>query len=527
MKTLKRVKDKVRRRLKLFSPHSSRPASPQNAGASPPDTQLPEINDATPGDSALKPPPSRDLSNEQTISKVEEYLSLGLNGLKLFLRHFEPFLAGTVFKAPVAVINSLIDLSEAISDNNRAMKALMVKLIDRVKVMSEACNDAQSSEAKKRIDEFIGVLVHDCNKVQKLRTDPSWKKVLTNEEVTKKIQGIIQGMDQALAMFQVKVILNIERDIGRIQDALDGIRLESWPRIDRARYNVSLSRSACTPGTRVDILRRIHDWALDRSSNSAPIYWLSGMGGTGKSTIAFTIADMFDDAKQQKDPRILGATYFCSRQDGQLKNLFNIIPTVSRQLAGHVRSYADALLHTNVDVATVADLRRQIRELLVNPWQESLEKRAKLSKDYLIVIDALDEFENEKGSEFLRGLMDTVADGHLRGLKFLVTSRPHPQIAERGRSLPHNAIFRLEEVGTHEMEADIGKFLRSELQDLNDSQIQDIVKRSNGLFIFAATVVKYINNPSGRSLREKQKALQHLLRDWPVGKGLDIDALYQ
>ena len=49
----------------------------------------------------------------------------------------------------------------------------------------------------------VRILVHDSDQVQKLRTDPSWKKVLTNEEVTKKVQGIIRAMDQSLATFQV------------------------------------------------------------------------------------------------------------------------------------------------------------------------------------------------------------------------------------------------------------------------------------------------------------------------------------
>jgi hypothetical protein len=46
------------------------------------------------------------------ISKTEEYLSLAQGGLKLFLRTVELFLAGTPFKAPIAVINVLINLAE-------------------------------------------------------------------------------------------------------------------------------------------------------------------------------------------------------------------------------------------------------------------------------------------------------------------------------------------------------------------------------------------------------------------------------
>ena len=47
------------------------------------------------------------------------------------------------------------------------------------------------------------ILVHKSAQIQKLRTKPTWKKVLANEETAKKIQDIVQEMDQSLATFQV------------------------------------------------------------------------------------------------------------------------------------------------------------------------------------------------------------------------------------------------------------------------------------------------------------------------------------
>jgi hypothetical protein len=41
------------------------------------------------------------------------------------------------------------------ADNNDVIKALMVPLIERVRAMSEACKEAESDEAKERIDGFI------------------------------------------------------------------------------------------------------------------------------------------------------------------------------------------------------------------------------------------------------------------------------------------------------------------------------------------------------------------------------------
>jgi hypothetical protein len=46
-------------------------------------------------------------------------------------------------------------LLQAVSVNNDAMKALMVQLLERVKVMSEACKDAESHEAEEKIGGFI------------------------------------------------------------------------------------------------------------------------------------------------------------------------------------------------------------------------------------------------------------------------------------------------------------------------------------------------------------------------------------
>ncbi|KUM55987.1 hypothetical protein ACN42_g11244 [Penicillium freii] len=40
----------------------------------------------------------------------------------------------------------------------------------------------------------------------------------------------------------------------------------------------------CLPGTRIDLLREIDEWA--KSPHGKCIFWLNGMAGTGKSTIS-------------------------------------------------------------------------------------------------------------------------------------------------------------------------------------------------------------------------------------------------
>jgi pantothenate kinase-related protein Tda10 len=47
----------------------------------------------------------------------------------------------------------------------------------------------------------------------------------------------------------------------------------------------------CLPNTRTALLHNIAKWAQDKDGK--PIFWLSGIAGTGKSTIARTIAESF------------------------------------------------------------------------------------------------------------------------------------------------------------------------------------------------------------------------------------------
>ena len=57
------------------------------------------------------------------------------------------------------------------------------------------------------------------------------------------------------------------------------------------------------------------------------MFWLNGLAGTGKSTIAQTFAEIsFADGK-------LGASFFCSRDFENRSNLQVIFPTLAFQLA--------------------------------------------------------------------------------------------------------------------------------------------------------------------------------------------------
>src|SRR5215470_3122230 len=260
------------------------------------------------------------------------------------------------------------------------------------------------------------------------------------------------------------------------------MRLDRLPCSRRAIYNVdvseqkNLTREQCTPNTRVAILENIRNWVKDCSINSPPVYWLNGPAGTGKSTIAYTIAHDFDDkSASAKSPPILVGTFFCSRQLEETRRRKHIIPTLVHQLARRSRSFAQALGTDKLDGFDV--ISKQLTDLLVDPWKKSAAKRPKELPSFLFIIEALDEIEDEGGSELLKDLLRVVQQSELRGLKFLVTSRPDPSIVTLCKSL--KAVCHLHEVDTKEVEKDIMTYLVAKLPELRaERELADFAQRA-------------------------------------------------
>ncbi len=109
--------------------------------------------------------------------------------------------------------------------------------------------------------------------------------------------------------------------------------LSKLPCASGAGYDSGRSNAPdrCFKGTRTAILKNIRDW-LDRPISESgspiePIYWINGIAGIGKSTIARTVAEDEDSRK------CLGASFFFSRQEKDLLDAKLFIPTIAHQLA--------------------------------------------------------------------------------------------------------------------------------------------------------------------------------------------------
>ena len=251
----------------------------------------------------------------------------------------------------------------------------------------------------------------------------------------------------------------------------------------------------CLRGTRKDVLWEIERWFTGEQEQH--VFWLNGLAGTGKSTIAQTVAETaFADGK-------LGASFFCSRDFAERSNLRAILPTLAFQLAykyPHFRSELLQVLKAHPDVGR-GSLCSQMEMLIVGPLEAT-------SISTLIVIDALDECKDEEPASAILSVLSRYVD-QIPHVKFFITGRPEPRIRSgfRLESLrPITEVFRLHDVERSSVDHDIKLYFRTQLAGIAKSRsdcdftedwpgspaIDVLCTKAAGLFIYASTVVKFI-----------------------------------
>ena len=256
------------------------------------------------------------------------------------------------------------------------------------------------------------------------------------------------------------------------------------------------------------VLDEIELWT--RTFSRPPVYWLNGLAGTGKSTIAQTIAErVFADGQ-------LGASFFCSRDFEDRSNLQLIFPTLAVQLARkhpEFRSTFVPLVQSNPGI-THETLYNQLNKLIVQPLQKS-------AISTVIVIDALDECKDEEPASVILSVLGQFVS-EIPKVKFFVTGRPEPRIRE-GFRLPLLAratdVFVLHEVEPSLVGKDIRLFLKQSFLEITcrrrgldgwptGEQLDLLCKRAAGLFVYAVATVKFIDKQSGNPRKRLDLLLQ-------------------
>ncbi|CAE6484477.1 unnamed protein product [Rhizoctonia solani] len=342
---------------------------------------------------------------------------------------------------------------------------------------------------------------------------PGLREASTEEEALVRHYQQIQGHFRLLQANASMSTRNI------VDEQLVNTRLEGLNPAKGAAYDSGLStvisRRSCTEGTRTEVLAGLDCWLGDPSSSSA--YWMNGMAGTGKTTIASTFCEQVEKRK------LLAASFFCTRSSAECRTVTRIVPTIAYQLARYSIPYQSALckiLGQSPDMGS-NNISRQFEQLLKEPLQQVKDA---MPEHLVVVIDALDECDDRDGVELILDMLFRHASQV--PLKFLITSRPEPEIYDKMIHSKSREVIHLHEIEKSLVQADIELYLNEELAFMPPSpaEIEQLVERSGTLFIYAATLVRYIRSRKA----DPQKRLQSILSVTPQAtkKNTQIDALY-
>ncbi|KAF4621663.1 hypothetical protein D9613_012809 [Agrocybe pediades] len=298
----------------------------------------------------------------------------------------------------------------------------------------------------------------------------------------------------------------------------------------------------CHPNTRVAIIDNIRDWTMgtDEELRGKPILWLKGAAGAGKSAIARSVAERSSD-----EGLLLGAFFF-NAGDVRRNHVGSLVATISYQISTRLPEFRDIVSTIIEDYPLIfkSSLKTQFSTLIVRPLSAVLANRSTTSSTppCLIIIDGLDECSAANSQrDLILTLQEVTSTTTL--IRFLVCSRPESHLNSTFGSSWISPILRriFLDDDRHFAGDDIRVYLEDKFMQIKEghpfkhflpdpwptpAMVDSIVDKSSGQFIYAATVVRYIDSPKHRP----DQRLNAIFKLRPPFKDLpfsELDALYR
>ncbi|KDN33509.1 hypothetical protein RSAG8_13402, partial [Rhizoctonia solani AG-8 WAC10335] len=492
------------------------------------------------GTASTKSLPNPDVGHLPTLAS-DEATAAAPNPALIDIPNSEPQTKGIAWPGLSNLLGALKSGAGASGPLQSALEGLE-RCIDIFKRASKARDDYQ--ELGKKLDELLGDLAEFNNSWMGKAMTASVKNLCGGIEAEIKVIEEKQGR-QALGKYSAAVedseaIFECYRRInGHMERLMLNANLNMWKTLDEemtdrrllqlsptmsGAYNSWASdrtkRRRCAEGTREAELERLKGWV--RNPSAEPIYWINGMAGTGKTTIAYTLCDDLDKTDE------LAASFFCTRLLPECRAIRLIIPAIAYQLAQFSYPFRHALSKViqSDPMAHTRGLERQFQALITSPLKAV---QNTLPPDTVVIIDALDECEDRDNIEKLLELL--VASTVNSPIRFLVSSRPEPEIYRRMmKQVGGNpdAKLVLHELDPLEVQRDIESYLRQELKDvpLTIEQWGGLLQRCGVLFIYASTACRFIK--CGNEMMSCKEAMEMVL-GLSTGTGdieKELDKLY-
>jgi hypothetical protein len=261
----------------------------------------------------------------------------------------------------------------------------------------------------------------------------------------------------------------------------------------------------------------------EKTTKSLPVLWLHGPAGAGKSAIMRTFAERLANDKR------LGGSFFFKRGHATRGNAQKLFATIAYQLALCVPQLKSRISQIIEDDPSLVGrlMSVQMQSLIVAPCLS--ESNIQLP---VVLIDGLDECEGHLVQQEILRLIAQSMRKHLP-LKFLIASRPEPDIRKIFEDPLYKGLYH--PFNVEQSFEDIKKYLRHEFTRIHrdhetmatvampwpSQEIFDqFVNKSSGYFIYASTVIKFVDDNNSRPT-ERLEHLQETLSSKSPFSGVD------
>ncbi|KAJ6554139.1 hypothetical protein B0H19DRAFT_994612, partial [Mycena capillaripes] len=293
----------------------------------------------------------------------------------------------------------------------------------------------------------------------------------------------------------------------------------------------SFPQPKCHPNTRAKMLDDLYEWVVQSYPWSArSMCWLHGPAGAGKSAIMQSLCQRLQDAGR------LGGSFFFKRGHSTRGNAKLLFATLAYQLAIHDHRLNGPISQSAEDDPSVVGrgMDVQLRKLVVEPCQSLIN-----ATPIIFLIDGLDECEGAHAQQSILSLIGNTVRHHPSAFRFLVASRPEPHIREK---LAESSLHELyDSVNIKQSFNDIWLYLNHEFARIHREHSETmgsirtpwpsydiremLVERSSGYFIYASTVIKFIDDKNWRPTDQLEVVL-NLANDDSCLPFEDLDQLY-
>lgn len=251
--------------------------------------------------------------------------------------------------------------------------------------------------------------------------------------------------------------------------------------------------AACLEGTRTGILETLMKWVM--VSGGQPIFWLSGIAGTGKSTIAQTLCE-----RSQKNG-LLSASFFCSRLSEDLRKVERIVPTLAYFLAQGCKEYYNEITFALEADPTLAiqGIRRHFDSMLWHPLQNiNMDQR---DWRFILVIDGLDECEDRDATQNILSVLKDMPNQLYEHIRVFISCRPEYYIQQEFARTSNKHLFKLHDMERETVQTDIQFYLKKSLDGISTDILPPLQKKQINCLSMPLLKCNTSRVPRGQSCR--------------------------